>query len=97
MKTKLLLLSTAFILTFSPMFAKSSIENIKADVSGSATTGTKITLADVQDYMWQYQIQIVGYATITGSENVYARDIKGITYIVYVQAGIITGWDESNF
>jgi hypothetical protein len=97
MKNTLLLLSTALLLTFTPMFAKANSVILKADVTNGTAGDRKITLVEIQDYMAQYQIEIVGYSTITGSENLYARDTRGNTYVVYVQAGYIGGFSEVDY
>jgi hypothetical protein len=95
MKNKFLLLSAAILFAFTPMHAGTAKAEVKSKISLTITK--VVTIGQVQQYMSDYGIMIVGMATITGTENVYARDDKGYNYIIYVTDGVPTMWDHVDY
>jgi hypothetical protein len=95
MKNKFLLLSAAILFAFTPMHAGAAKTEVKSSIT--VTIGKTASLDQVQQYMSDYGIIIVGMSTITGTENVYARDDKGSTYIIYISNGIWNGWDHVDY
>jgi hypothetical protein len=97
MKNKFLLLVAAITLSTSGLFAANLSSNKVNAIAIHADATTKLTSEDIYVYLSDNGIQAVQIWQISGTENYGASDIKGIRYTVYVQNGIITGWDQSQF
>ncbi|HET6992392.1 MAG TPA: hypothetical protein VFJ43_13750 [Bacteroidia bacterium] len=100
MKNKFLLLSAALFIASTPMLAGSASNEFNsknATITIDAKEIKAITLQEVQQYMAQFGFQIVQITTIDQSENVYAMDINGKNFIIYVVNGVPTGWDQVDF
>ena len=98
MKNRFLLLTSALVLASSMLFAGTPEKNISTADNGKASSGSYcgVTGPQICQYMAAQGITLVKMSPIDGTCNVLTMDVNSKYWIVYIDNGIITGYDEAN-